>query len=476
MAKKYFNLIVIIFLVFSSISWSQTDDEDKSQSTSVYGKGALSVTVGGSFITNGTFAASPTERVDQFITRIFNRAKNSALGLSSEKDFIQKTKKEIEKYAERNITLIRYEGETINVDLKKFRLTGNFKYNPYLKNGDVLIFHEYDKENNFISVAGAVNKEGTFQFSPGDSLTDALLFAHGINKAYKNVDSAIISRLSYDGKEEEFIKVSIDKNFPLQRGDRIRVIANEPKRKDYKVLVLGEVNSPGYVYITKNSTTLRDVIERSKWLTDEASLKNAQLIRDSQLRVYSSNYLKKEENKLLQTNRIRETLMMRRLSTLTNEDSLYFDIDNQLRLLDSVGSIDFTKLEYPKSSESNYIVRDGDIIIIPKKREVVYVFGQVPERGYLSYVPGKDYKYYIDKAGGLSEAAEDIDETMIIKSKTRDWINVANEQAVVEPGDYIYVPKDPPKSFNYYLSRISAVSSIIGSIATVILIILQSTK
>ena len=129
-------------------------------------------------------------------------------------------------YPIRNILLKRKNGEQIKIDLIKFRQTGNFDYNPYLKNDDVLIFPPTDIERNFFTVSGAVNTQGTFHFFDGDKLADALFLADGINLAYENVSEVEITRLSYDGEKMETITTDIKSNIELKRGDRIRVLAN----------------------------------------------------------------------------------------------------------------------------------------------------------------------------------------------------------------------------------------------------------
>ena len=46
----------------------------------------------------------------------------------------------------------------------------------------------------------------------------------------------------------------------------------------------------------------------------------------------------------------------------------------------------------------------------------------------------------------------------------------------IEPGDYIYVPKNPVRSFDYTLSKIATYLSIVGSIATIIILVVQLGK
>ena len=91
------------------------------------------------------------------------------------------------------------------------------------------------------------NSTSKFQFVEGDKLSDALLFAYGIDQAYENVINVEISRLSYDGKSEELIEVKIGDEFVLKRGDRIRVIAEDSKKKD---VIFGSFHL-GYLMVAK---------------------------------------------------------------------------------------------------------------------------------------------------------------------------------------------------------------------------------
>ena len=187
--------------------------------------------------------------MDHFITTVYTQAEQNAVSGLSQIETIKKITKELSSYALRDITLKRTNGEVMKIDLLKFRLTGDFKFNPYLMNDDVIIFPAYDHERNIIDINGAVNKPTKFQFVKGDKLSDAILFAGGLNNSYDNIDSAQISRLDNTGEKEELITVDIKNDFSLESGDRIKILADANQRKDYKVLVLGEVKKPGFVYI-----------------------------------------------------------------------------------------------------------------------------------------------------------------------------------------------------------------------------------
>ena len=84
---------------------------------------------------------------------------------------------------------------------------------------------------------------------------------------------------------------------------------------------------------------------------------------------------------------------MYRMSNVYPEDSSYFFLENQLRVLTEGSSLDFTKIFDPNSDISNYIVKNRDVIIIPAIQKSVFVFGQVGRPGHVTLYKGKDYKY-----------------------------------------------------------------------------------
>jgi protein involved in polysaccharide export with SLBB domain len=469
--KKY----PILLFIFLYTTINAQFDNNKNENY-LAGANLISVTIGGKFIITGTFPASTTERVDQFVTRMFNQVREKLMATATNSSWVLP-----QIYSLRNIKLKRVDGKELILDLEKFRLNGDFVNNPYLKNDDILIFHPADLERNFFSVSGAVNSPGKFNFVDGDKLKDAIEFAGGINKAYENVTTADINRLSYDGREKNVVSVSINSDYPLQRGDRIVIVADETMKKDFSIMIIGEVNSPGVVPITKDKTSLYEVINKAGGLTKSASLKHARLYTGNSIysineKQYISNinaFLRPDFD--LNSNFVKiEQLMMSRMSNIVQEDTAYFNSENQLRVLMEGSTLDFTKLSDPNSEVSKYLVKDNDIVIIPSLDSSVYVFGQVHSPGHVTYLPGKDYQYYIEKAQGFGEFAERND-VMIIKGVTRTWIEADNNIAI-EEGDYIYIPRKTMRSFNSYVSIVGTYLGIVGSAATIILLLLQFKK
>lgn len=455
--RKIFIAVILLVII------TNAQTEKSSLSDIIASASLISVSIGGNFPITGSYPASVNERVDQFVTRVYNQAYNLSLGNSPSPEQINNIKSEFQKYSLRNILLKRKTGEQIKLDLIKFRRTGNFDYNPYLKNDDVIVFPTTDIERNFFTISGAVNNGGTFHFFDGDKLSDALFLADGVNLAYENVNQVEISRLSYDGEKMENIIVDINSDVELKRADRIRVLANETQRKDFKVLALGEFNMPGYIPIKKEHTNLKDVLDKAGGFTKNADLSNAQVLRG--VNVFKSLAFSEDIEKLL----------MMRMSTLISEDSIYFRIDEKLRFLRGNANVDFTRFE--DIVDTLFVVKDGDIVYVPSKIDLVYVYGQVNEPSYVKFEKGRDYNFYISKVGGLGETASG--DIYLIKGNTRSWVSadeIEEKNIEIEPGDYIWVSKKPIRTFWDHVDRASRVASILGGIATVVLLFIQVGK
>jgi protein involved in polysaccharide export with SLBB domain len=459
--------------------------EEKSSSNNITAQNAIGVTIGGNFIVTGSFPSYLNERVDQFVTRIYNQAAQTRLTRSTDPEMQLMVQKELENYSFRNIRLKRINGEDITIDLLKFRRTGDYSQNPYLRHDDVLIFPPTDIERNFFTISGAVMNPGKYHYAEGDMLSDAIELSQGINKAYENI-SIRIYRSNYNGTSSEVIEAGVEDRLQIQRGDRIVVMADEPQKKDYNVYVVGEVNRPGAVPVSKSGTTIKDAIERAGGIKETSWLKNARLYTGNTAtyileKIYGIETDSKERYNEIQARLTTEIvdlekMMMYRLSNLTQEDTGYFSIENHLRVLTEGTSFDLSGLEDDNTAAAaaSYIVKDGDIIVIPVKQSTVYLFGSVVKPGHIPFEAGKDAGYYLSMAGGLGEHSEE-DEIMLIKGTSRMWIPL-EENPVIEEGDYIYVPRDEPRTFNYHAEIFARYLGILGSAATIILLLVQFGK
>jgi len=319
-----------------------------------------------------------------------------------------------------------------------------------------------DWARNVIGVYGGVHAPGRFEYVTGDSLLDAIDLAFGFSSLAAQ-DSVVHSRLDSVARKmtETVVNVRAIRegrapNIALEPGDRLVVKERVDLREDFRVWIEGEVIHPGMYPITKNVTKLSEVVAKAGGFTEYASLSTAQLLRQS-LR--------------------REDIDMERLESLRGgagpDDSLYYLLETDLRIRKEIVNVDFEDLFARRDSTNDVILRDGDRIVVPSTKATVYVFGQVVSPGHVPFVEGKDYDYYVEKAGGFTERARDAD-VKIIKAKTRQWL--APDEAPIERGDYVWVPKVVERPFGYYLTVAAQTAAILTAAATIALLVVQVSQ
>jgi hypothetical protein len=279
-----------------------------------------------------------------------------------------------------------------------------------------------------------------------------------LNASYDSINTGQLSRLDNTGQVESLTTVVLQDNPELRRGDRLFIRVSENEKRDFRVYVTGEVESPGAIPISKSNTTLREVIKRAGGFRPTADLSRAELVRGAN--VFQS---------LLFTAEFERMLMMR-MAVFSPEDTLSFAIDNGLRVSRGNGLIDFSKVTSDSSQEGDFDMRDNDLVFVPERAELVYVYGQVSTPGYIQHRAGEPAEYYLQKAGGIAESAKG--PIYLIKGKSRSWVEIDDARtAMVEPGDFLWIPRRLPRDFDYYLLRVGSVAATIAALATVILLI-----
>ena len=355
---------------------------------------------------------------------------------------------------------LRRNGVVINVDLRKYFATGDDRYNPYLLEGDWIVLQRRDP-NSFVSIYGAVNKPGLYEFVEGDKLTDIIKIAGGTLES-ADIERVEISRLDEQGKIKQKIYVNLKnilnglaEDVSLERNDRVFVPEERTLKQDYKVTVTGEVKYPGTYPISRNGTMLSQILKEAQ-LTEYSDVQNVLVINGG-----ADNPIAVRIDTLL-------PLLLLKNFVFPSSDSLYFSYE-----VDLLKSLKFNSIDVEKviSGAEDYELQDGDLIYVPSKNNFVYVFGQVNSPGFVSYEKGKDYRYYISKAGGFTGFARKGD-VKVIKRKTFTWNDA--DDVEIEPGDYIFVPKkivrEPIYYWNLAKDIILTVGAVASTVATIILI------
>lgn len=353
-------------------------------------------------------------------------------------------------YVSRNITVFNPQFGFKRVDLEKRGLPNSFEYDPYIREGDE-IFVPFEPEYfEYVSIAGAVARPGKFAFHKGDRASDLLKFGIGLKN---NADLSNVVLVN-DGLN---IKLSIDSN--------LNIIGEDIELKPFASIIVGEaaeqisngvglvkiygcVNKPGIYKIEEGKTRVLDVLKEAGGITIEANLSLAYILRDfPQAEIWDDPFA--QYAKYLKS------------SNLKMEDSTRFKIDVNYKL--NYVACDFVRLLQSNSSNDNVLLQDGDLIVIPKAKKRVYVWGQVKNPGYIDFSEGKNYNYYLDKAGGLLATAKS-SRIRIVRGVQKIWLEPDN--LTILDGDEIYVPREPDLppgfEFQYYSLIATGIATLIS--------------
>ncbi len=396
-------------------------------------------------------------RVSDLITYVYYDTVNVQ---RAQYDFSNKSEFFFPSISLRNIEIVHKDGSFSNVDLYRYFYTNEDQYNPYLQEGDFVKVPLGFLYKNYVTISGAVQLPGVYEYNKSDDLEAIIGLGRGFDfKA--NTDSIIVYRTNIETKEFEifYLDFEKDKKFKINEYDRLFVKYKTDYIRNFSVTVLGEVNVPGVYPILEKSTRLKDVIEIAGGMKKTAYLPLCILFRR-----YDEEYNQKDTFEVMVNMRANDLI-------INEKDKLNFERDVRSRRNRVI--VDFEKLYLNNDSTQNIILEDKDVVYINDNKNIVYVYGQVENEGFVPYKEGADYSYYIEKAGGYSLAADE-GNTRVIKFNTRGWYKP--DDVKVGSGDFVYVPKETPAEFKESLTIVATMIGVVASILTTYLLIVQQNK
>lgn len=256
-----------------------------------------------------------------------------------------------------------------------------------------------------VSVFGSVQRPGPVTFRDSMTLRDAVLLAGGLrDEAY--LLEAEISRVSSSPETlATLIRVTLDSSYVVDRtgylarptGARGTDAVLQPYDNVFirrvpgyslqrNVVITGEVQFPGRYTITRPDERLRDLVNRAGGFTTAAYVRGVQFNRAE-----------------------------------GRAGRVGIDVERVMR---------------EPSYRDNLILLTGDSIHVPQYQPVVVVEGEVNSPVAVAYVPGRDARFYVDRAGGETRRA-DGKRTYIVQPNG----SVVTRGNHVEPGARVVVPQ-----------------------------------
>lgn len=369
-------------------------------------------------------------------------------------ELTRSTGQQLSPFASRNI-IVRHRDGVSNVDLPQAMVPGYARLDPHVREGDEVIVPYDNASVPTISISGAVADPATIAYKEGDHAS-LLLYAAGGPTSEADLARVVLVDPSGKGKRN----IAVDSLLHITGDDPILEPGSSivVEQKVHEVVaggqgvvnLYGEVRNPGSMVITPGVTRLTEVLSRCGGITPDASTSLAYVVRPEQG---------------LNTRGDQSSDIYRRFqySDLTLEDTVRYRLDMQYRL--PYVSCDFRKAFADSLSPDNIVLYSGDIVVIPRVPDRVYVYGQVNQPGYVSYVAKKPMAWYIERAGGYAEGGRS-DRARVIKGKTKVWVD--DNESFVEPGDEVYVPRDPDVSTATKIQTYAVIAGITSAVAAVI--------
>jgi protein involved in polysaccharide export with SLBB domain len=345
-------------------------------------------------------------------------------------------------------------------------LAGNPVDNVVLQARDRLLVHRNlaKVDAPTVDIRGEVAKPGRYPLTSSMRIEDLVRVAGGLKRS-AFADSADLTRFAAGNSSSERLQVKlaaalsgdIDEDVALHNGD-VLAIRQIPQWNDLgaSVTVKGEVQHPA-TYGIQPGERLSSALMRSNGFTAEAYPYGAVLIRaevrELEMRSHLElvNRLKAEQVYLKALPEADADQKNAKLTAVAQTETAL----QQLEATAPVGRVvihipsDIKKLV---NTPADTPLRDGDVLIIPKKTNYVVVSGQVFNPTAVSYLPGRSAKWYLSQSGGLTQIADKSavfvvradGSVLSAKNNSGFWLGDPMS-AVLKPGDSIVVPEKAPK-------------------------------
>lgn len=329
--------------------------------------------------------------------------------------------------------------EVITIDLKGI-VEGTAADVP-LENEDILFIPTLAEHQNLrtLSIDGEVIFPGTYEYAEKMTVEDLILQAGGltdnastvkVDVARRMIDPEATTSTMEIAKTFSFaIKPGFefdgDKSFTLEPYDVVSVRRSPVSAELFKVRVEGEVAYEGSYTLSQKNQRLSDVLKAAGGVVPGAYVRGARLIRT----------MNKDERA-----RMEEVIKMARQSgSADTKDSINLE---QLALSDTytVGIHLDEALANPGGDE-DIELQDGDRLVVPRYNRTVKISGDILKPNTVAFKNKKNYKYYIEQAGGYGRRARKTNTYILYQNGT---IAKASK-APVEPGCEIIVPTKGPK-------------------------------
>lgn len=330
-----------------------------------------------------------------------------------------------------------------------------------------------------VSIYGEVNKpsgkdtngvETEYEYRKGMTIGDLILKANGVT------DAATLGRVEIARRitKEDGSVINIHKNdtvalilhynlltkpsdadAKLEPFDIVFVRKSALYKVQQAISVTGEVNYPGTYVIEKNTVRLSDIISKARGFNNDAYIKGAKLIRT-----------------LTDEEKARMSTALQLAKKQTNDTTA---LDKYIVGEDYSIAIDLEEAMNHPGSYADIVLRENDIISVPKLNNTVKISGAVLYPNTVAYNPKYKWRDYLSNAGGVLQNGKESKVYMVHMNGS--VATKSSKNFKVQPGTEIVIPvrgKRPGEGQS--LAAIMGVASSTASLAAMVVTIMNQTK
>lgn len=300
----------------------------------------------------------------------------------------------------RRVLLYR-DADTLEVDILRYVLKGDFSTNPFLSNGNRI---HVPVARRHASIRGAVHKQLNYEILPGETVGDLIDLAGGF-RAEALRDRVLLTRIHEDGSVTTMQVQSSEFGMILDDRDEVNVI--DGMTGTSRVFVFGATQQTGDYYITEGEG-LRSLLGRVAIYNQNADLTAATLER-------------------------------------TTGELIPVDL----------------KSFVPPSTAEDIPLIDGDILHIPTVEQTVAVGGQVQLPGKVMFVSNWTVAQYVGAVGGPTHEGS-IDRVTVI---SKDGTSIGTDSTYrPNSGDVIIIKRSKTRIFADIFTGLIGVGTLVISI------------
>jgi protein involved in polysaccharide export with SLBB domain len=324
----------------------------------------------------------------------------------------------------------------------------------------------------YVAVVGAVRRPGRVPYRDGMTMRDVILLADGLTQdAQFQAEIARLPDNRPPGALAETIRVPLDSTFlfdrasgtdgaappagdtPLLPYDNVLIPRQGEFSLQRSVAITGQINSPGRYSLRSKTERLADLIERAGGLTPEAYPGGIQFYR-----VYvGTRPIGKDRLPLL--------------AGVARPDSVPRGVAERV-------GIDLPRVLKDPKFRDNLVLMSGDSIHIPEFNPIVIVQGAVNSPGPVAYSPGKSLDWYVDAAGGYTQASDRKRPYVTQPNGRREGVQrkalFADKVPKPGPGAVVFVPaRTAQEPGSNVVGIIGTAAQLLGALVTLIVVARQ---